>query len=159
MGDVLRHQIPKLHGTQADLVLLIAGANDLRYTLDRFVFARRFRALLDAVHKYAPQASVIVGGMPDVTQTIGVPQLLKPAIVRLCSRLNETMRSIAAEYGDCFLDMFAFTNAPLCAGAAYLCEDGYHPNDFGYAEISERAYAVISQKLGTALPLDEAPSA
>jgi lysophospholipase L1-like esterase len=159
MGDVLRHQIPKLHGTQADLVLLIAGANDLRYTLDRFVFARRFRALLDAVHKYAPQASVIVGGMPDVTQTIGVPQLLKPAIVRLCSRLNETMRSIAAEYGDCFLDMFAFTNAPLCAGAVYLCEDGYHPNDFGYAEISERAYAVISQKLGTALPLDEAPSA
>jgi lysophospholipase L1-like esterase len=143
MGDVLRHQVPKLHGTQADVVFLVAGANDLRYTRDTFVFARRFRHLLQAVHNAALQATIAVGGMPDVTQTIGVPPLLKPAIVRICARLNETMRRIVAEFGDCFVDLFAFTNAPFCPGEVYLCEDGYHPNDFGYAEISERAYPAI----------------
>jgi lysophospholipase L1-like esterase len=147
MGDVLRHQLPQLHGLQADVVLLIAGANDLRYTRDTFIFARRFRHLLKCVHEAAPDALVAAGGMPDVTQTIGVPPLLKPAILRICMRLNETMRRIVCEYGDCFVDLFKFTNAPLQSAHLYLCEDGYHPNDFGYAEISERAYPAIAEKL------------
>lgn len=144
MGDVLRHQVPRLKGKQADAVLLIAGANDLRYTRDTIVFARRFRNLLDAVHAAAPSAIVIAGGMPDVTQTIGVPWLLKAPVMRLCRRMNSMMRAIVEERGDHFLDMFAFTNAPLsgCA-ASLLCEDGYHPNDDGYAQIAERAYPAL----------------
>ncbi len=147
MGDVLRHQVPQLIGTQAHVVLLIAGANDLRYTRDTFVFARRFRHLLAAVHDAAPQAAVIAGGMPDVAQTIAVPPLLKPAIARLCSRLNQSMRKIVAQSNDCFFDLFTYTNAPLRAHGLYLCDDGYHPNDFGYGEISERAYAEIAPRL------------
>ncbi len=147
MGDVLRHQVPQLRRAQADVILLIAGANDLRYTRDAIVFARRFRHLLQAVHDAAPQAAVIAGGMPDVTQTDGVPLLLKPAVARLCARLNERMRRIVDEYDDCFVDMFAFTNAPLRADVMYLCDDRYHPNDVGYAEISERAFPAIAQKL------------
>ncbi len=147
MGDVLRHQVPKLRGMQADVIVLIAGANDLRYTRDSFVFARRFRHLLHAIHQAAPHAVVIVGGMPDVTQTVGVPPLLKPAVLRLCMRLNAAMRRIAESYDDCFLDLFTFTNAPLRSDAAYLCEDGYHPNDFGYEEISDRAFPAIAARI------------
>jgi len=144
MGDVLRHQVPQLHGVRTNVVLVIAGANDLRYTRDVVVILRRFRNLLDAIHDAAPDAQLIAGGMPDVTQTVGVPRLLKAPIQRLCERLNERMRRIAISRGDGFLDMFAFTNAPLCAGAEYLCEDGYHPNDFGYAEIAQRAFPEIA---------------
>lgn len=144
MGDVLRHQVPQLHRRQSDLVLLIAGANDLRYTRDTIVFARRFRHLLQSLHLSSPHARIIAGGMPDVTQTIGVPRLLKPAVSRLCRRLNSTMREIVTAHNDHFLDMFAFTNAPLRADPALLlCEDGYHPNDEGYAEISDRAYPAL----------------
>lgn len=143
MGDVLRHQVPKLRGVSPDLVLLIAGANDLRYTRDVLVITHRFRALLAAIHKNAPNARVVVGGMPDVTQTVGVPRLLKAPIQRLCARLNDRMRAISASIGDEFIDMFAFTNAPLCTGAEYLCDDGFHPNDFGYAEIAERAFPAL----------------
>lgn len=151
MGDVLRHQVPKLHGLQANFVLLIAGANDLRYTRDTFVFARRFRHLLQSVHNAAPKAIVVAGGMPDVTQTVGVPALLKPAILRVCARLNETMRRIVKDYDDCFVDLFSFTNAPLKAARLYLCDDGYHPNDFGYGEISERAFPAIADKIAAIL--------
>jgi lysophospholipase L1-like esterase len=144
MGDVLRHQVPKLRGISADLVVVIAGANDLRYTRDVLVITQRFRALLEAIHKNAPDAQVVAAGMPDVTQTIGVPRLLKPPIQRLCSRLNDRMRTITASMGDGFIDMFSFTNAPLCAEVEYLCEDGFHPNDFGYAEIAQRAYPAVA---------------
>jgi lysophospholipase L1-like esterase len=99
--------------------------------------------MLQTVHEAAPQAQLVAGGMPDVTQTIAVPRLLKAPVQRLCERLNERMRGIALERGDGFLDMFAFTNAPLCEGAQYLCDDGYHPNDFGYAEIAQRAYPQV----------------
>ncbi len=144
MGDVLRHQVSQMHGLSVDLVMVIAGANDLRYTRDVLVIARRFRNLLEAIHEAAPQAQVVAGGMPDVTQTIGVPRLLKTPVQRLCERLNHRMRQIAISAGDGFIDMFEFTSAPLCAGAEYLCEDGFHPNDFGYAEIAQRAYPALA---------------
>ena len=147
MGDVLRHQVPKLQRAQCDLVLLIAGANDLRYTFDRIVFARRFRYLLGAVHAAAPQARVIVGGMPDVTQTIAVHKLVKPAVAKLCARLNQTMARIAREFNDGFIDLFCYTSSPLSSGTPYLCDDGYHPNDFGYAEIASRAMPAIWEVL------------
>lgn len=148
LSDVLRHQVPLLRGTQADLVLLIAGANDLRYTRNAFVITRRFRHLLQAIHDTAPLASVVAAGMPDVTCTIGVPRVLKPGIARLCSRINETMRRIVSEFGDEFIDLFAFTSAPLKPSEiVYLCEDGYHPSDAGHAELAERAYPCIARRL------------
>jgi lysophospholipase L1-like esterase len=144
MGDVLRHQVPQLRGLRVDLVLVIAGANDLRYTRDVLVVTRRLRSLLEAIHQAAPDAEVVAGGMPDVTQTIGVPRLLKAPVQRLCARLNERMRQIVNERGDGFLDMYEYTNAPLCDDADYLCDDGFHPNDFGYAEIAQRAYPTLA---------------
>lgn len=149
IGDVLRHQVPQLHGAQTDLVLLIAGANDLRYTKDVFVIARRFRHLLQTIHDMAPSAHVVAAGMPDVTRTIGVPWLLKAGICKLCARINRTMQRIVTDFGDEFVDLFEFTNAPLRSEPeiVYLCDDGYHPSDFGYAELAERAYPSIARRL------------
>ncbi len=144
MGDVLRQQVPKLRGVPADVVLVMAAANDLRYTRDVLIIVRRFQHLLDAIRQAAPQAQLVAGGMPDVTRTVGVPRLLKAPIERLCARLNERMRRIAQSSGVGFIDLFEFTNAPLCPGVEYLCEDGFHPNDFGYAEIARRAYPEIA---------------
>jgi lysophospholipase L1-like esterase len=144
MGDVLRHQVPQLHGLRVDLVLAIAGANDLRYTRDVLVITRRFRAMLEAIHGAVPDAEIVAGGMPDVTQTIGVPRLLKAPVQRLCARLNERMQQITLSFGYGFVDMFAFTNAPLRDDMKYLCDDGFHPNDFGYSEIAQRAYPTLA---------------
>jgi lysophospholipase L1-like esterase len=145
MGDVLRHQVPQLRPITTNLVVVIAGANDLRYTRDVLTIARRFQGLLEAIQSAAPSARIVAGGMPDVTQTIAVPRPLKPAIARLCERINERMRAIAAAAGHGFIDLYAFTHAPLCAGAKYLCDDGFHPNDFGYAEIARRAYPQLQE--------------
>lgn len=151
MGDVLRHQLPKLHGLHTSLVLIIAGANDLRYTRDVLVITRRFRHLLDSIHRVAPNAQLVAGGMPDVTRTVGVPWLLKAPVQRLCGRINDRMRHIARSNGDGFIDLFEFTRAPLCEGTEYLCDDGFHPNDFGYAEIARRAYPEIAAAVARAL--------
>jgi lysophospholipase L1-like esterase len=151
MGDVLRHQVPKLRGIPADIVLVIAGANDLRYTRDVQVIARRFEGLLHAIAAAAPGAQILAGGMPDVTQTIAVPRAFKAPIARLCARINDRMRAIATASHVGFVDMYAFTHAPLCAGASYLCDDGFHPNDFGYAEIARRAYPELQAAVQRAL--------
>jgi len=159
LGDVLRHQVPLLHGSQADFVLLIAGANDLRYTRDVLVIGRRFRNLLGAIHNTLPRALIVAGGMPDVTCTIAVPRLLKPGIARLCGRINESMRRTAYEFGDGFIDLFSFTNAPLHPeDVVYMCEDGYHPSDHGHAELAERAYPVVAERLYASDSSDSAES-
>lgn len=89
--------------------------------------------------------------MPDVTRTVAVPRLMKAPVQRLCRRINERMRRTARSGGHGFIDMFAFTNAPLCEGVEYLCSDGFHPNDFGYAEIARRAYPEIAAAMQRAL--------
>jgi hypothetical protein len=53
------------------------------------------------------------------------------------------MRRITQELEDEFIDMFAFTNAPLRPHLQYMCDDGYHPCDFGHAEIADRAYPAL----------------
>jgi lysophospholipase L1-like esterase len=156
MGDVLRHQVPKLRGAQADVVLLIAGANDLRYTHDRLVFARRFRHLLQEVRRAAPAARIVVGGMPDVTQTVAVPWFAKAAVSRVCRMFNGIMQRIAGDLAHGFVDLFAYTNKPLQTEIPYLCDDGYHPNDDGYAEIAQRSMPAILEVLRS---LDTAPTA
>lgn len=147
MGDVLRHQVPKLRTVASDIVVVIAGANDLRYTRDALIIARRFHHLLESIRHAGSGAQIVAGGMPDVTQTIGVPRLLKGAVQRLCARLNERMRSIVLQHGGTFIDLFEFTSAPLCTGAEYVCQDGFHPNDFGYSEIAQRAYPALAEAI------------
>ncbi|HET7813938.1 MAG TPA: hypothetical protein VFL13_06155, partial [Candidatus Baltobacteraceae bacterium] len=46
-----------------------------------------------------------------------------------------------------FIDLYLYTSAPLYPDRAYLCDDGYHPNDFGYAEIAERSLPAIWEVL------------
>jgi lysophospholipase L1-like esterase len=147
MGDVLRAQIPQLQRASAQLVLLIAGSNDLRFTHDASLIMRRFKKLLEAVHEAAPNAFVTVGGMPDVTQTIAVPPYLRAVALRLCRRINGAMRNIVTELDDDFIDLFEFTNAPLQPDRQYLSSDGYHPADFGHAEIATRAFPSVMRAL------------
>src|SRR5579872_2717042 len=106
MGDVLYHQVAKLRTVRADLVLLVAGANDLRYTRDILVILRRFRNLLEAIGHAAPDSQVIACGMPDVTRTVAVPRLLKAPVQRLCDRVNERMRGIVLARDHGFIDLF-----------------------------------------------------
>lgn len=159
VGDVLRHQVPQLHRSRATLVLLIAGANDLRYTRDSVVIARRFRKLLESVHDAAPQAAVVAAGMPDVSRTIALPSFLKPAAARLCRMINESMRKLTSEMGDEFIDLFTYTNTPLHPDQAYMCDDGYHPCDFGHAEIAERSFPALERAISSMTELErlEAP--
>ena len=62
------------------------------------------------------------------------------------------MRRIVDEAGDEFVDLFTFTNAPLkpVAEVAYLCADGFHPSDDGYAEIADRAFPAFEKLLSRA---------
>lgn len=147
MGDVLRHQVPQLARASASMVLLIAGANDMRFTRDVALIERRFRRLLESVHAAAPVAVIVAAGMPDITKTAGVPPLLKAAAARVCRRINDAMRRVIGELDDEFLDLFEYTSSPLFPDREYLCRDGYHPGDFGYAEIAERAYPTIERAL------------
>ena len=83
-------------------------------------------------------------GQTDVLEDNGddpVREELLAAIAGLNE--DERMRLIADSSGVGFIDLFEFTNAPLCDDAEYLCDDGFHPNDFGYAEIAQRAYPAL----------------
>jgi lysophospholipase L1-like esterase len=147
LGDVTALQTRRLRTAHASLVLVVAGANNLLQTQNVAAFGSKYGRMLDAVRASAPHARIVAAGMPDVSQTLHVPEFAKAAAMALCASVNEEMRRSAAAHGAIFLDLFAMTNAPVNHGARYLSADGFHPSADGYAAIAKAAYPVLQAAL------------
>ncbi len=143
VADVTAFQSRRLRETNPNLVLVVAGANDLLQTRDASQFAEKYARMIDTLRSSAPHATIVAAGMPDVSRTLHVPEFAKPATSALCASLNAEMRRIAAQRGAHFLDLYTLTNAGEPSHRQYLSSDGFHPSAAGYAEIAKAVYPVI----------------
>jgi lysophospholipase L1-like esterase len=148
MADVTSLQVPQLRKLHPNVVLIVAGANDMLQTSDVGMFSRRYARMIEAVRAAAPRARIIASGMPDVSATLHVPAFAKGAASALCATLNEEMHRVAMRQGAIFLDLFALTN-PAAADhyGKYLSADGFHPSAQGYAELAKAAYPILETAL------------
>jgi lysophospholipase L1-like esterase len=148
MTDVTVRQIPRLRGTHADVVLVVAGANDLLHSPDVAVFTRRYARMIEAVRAALPGARIVAAGMPDVSATLHVPDFAKAIASATCATLNGEMHKVAKREGAIFLDLFALTTPSNPQHhAKYLSSDGFHPSAEGYAELAKAAYPAIESAL------------
>lgn len=137
-----RHDL--LGDDRADIIAVLYGTNDARYTaaptsFTRQAFARDYRdvlaGLLDA--GYAPDA-IVVGSpphLPDAGFAVGAEDGFAGQSRREFQRYVETVRSIAAETGT----FYAPVNERMSieGGDAVIRDDHVHPNEAGHARIGK----------------------
>jgi len=132
--DQVRAGVPGWLVTAApDIVLLMAGTNDLLGNYDPANAPARMRILLDAIAATRPTASVLVGTMvpvrPDRCDCDGAVERYNVSLRRLIAERAE------AGYPVTLVDMSAVALADL--------PDGLHPDENGYAKIAEAWFGAI----------------
>jgi lysophospholipase L1-like esterase len=123
-ADVLREQVPRLHG-RYDVGCVYAGVNDVRAPgFDAAAYERDLRAIVDAVASRSER--VVLATIPlDLGRPRAAP---KPAIA------NGIIRDIAAHAGPAIV-----VELDDLAGAPFLLPDEVHPTARGQLEIADRA--------------------
>lgn len=108
---------------EPDRVLIMSGINNVAQ--EDYGFPVSYRKVLAYFRKQWPGASVGVNCL--------LPVRLFWVAADTLPRLNADLKSIAAEYGASFLDIYdAFLDEKGVADAHYLLPDGVHLSDAGY---------------------------
>ena len=132
--DVVRLQAARLRERRADAVIVCVGGNDVVRATDPDAFAAAYRELLAAVRRFAPQAAIVVLGVPDVAIS---PLFAERAeAVRALARADDRgARAAASAARATYVDLFALTHGRRDP-AAFLGSDRFHPSNGGHAAIA-----------------------
>ncbi len=136
--DVLREQVPLLHGPY-DLACLYVGVNDVRGTdWDPAAFARDVRAVLAAMSSAADRV-LVLAPPHDLGRPPAAP---KPA------QAGGVLREEAARAGAALADLAAF------GGRRDVLPDAVHPTSLGMLAIADAAARALGDdRLPSALAL------
>jgi lysophospholipase L1-like esterase len=131
--EVVQEQLDDLRRTGADVVLVSVGANDVTHLTRVATFRQRYRAIVEGIRAAAPDADLVLVGIPDIGTA---PRLLVP-LRQLAGwrgdRLDDEIRDIAADEQVLHVDLAARTGPRFADEADRLfARDRYHPNGTGH---------------------------
>ncbi|MBD2777358.1 GDSL-type esterase/lipase family protein [Iningainema tapete] len=136
-----------LNTYQPDMVLLMTGTNDFRFTTNTSEVAQRLSSLIDQITNQAPNTQVLVASIPPIA-TLNKEN--RPELTQLVADFNSRIPSIVnskASQGRkvSFVDVFNSINeSDLVYG------DGVHPTMAGYSKIARTWYdAILSANSST----------
>lgn len=150
--EVLDEQVGEL-SENTDLVLVSVGANDVTHLTRRPTFRHRYGRLVDAIADRAPEAAVVLVGVPDMG---AVPRFLQPLRWVTGSRgdqLDDDVAALADRRGLRHVDLAAETG-PVFRGdpSRYFADDDFHPNDEGHGvwadAVLDEAVAAAEEVVG-----------
>lgn len=118
-ATILERIVP--HAPAADVYVISAGVNDAVRGVSPARFARHVTGMVHALRERSPAASIVFAGIPPLERFPALPWPLGAMLGERASRLQATVRELAAQ-----VDMLCFDFPPdLPAGGFAL--DGFHP--------------------------------
>ena len=139
-AEILHTQLDSARALQSQLIVLIAGGNDLiGRTWDPDAFRRDYRALLGSL--LASGATVLTTTWHDLTLAVPMPPALARRLSRRLDQAGAIVRGASEELGAHCLD---FWQMPDLLDAACYSSDGIHPNARGYLRVAQ----VVADALG-----------
>ena len=156
--EPLRHgeTAPFLPG--ADIVALVIGSNDATHHTKPNRYRADLRRALETVREAAPQARVVLAGIPAFR---GALRAIEPLIslADLYARpLRRISRTEAARAGVAYADLARHVPPRIDRTTEFLSSDQFHPSAVGYAIWSDVIFeALIDGPVTPAAPATAAP--
>lgn len=133
MRDVLVEQLPRVDLARVDVVLIVAGSNDvIRLTRSRS-FERDLDEIITRIARSSPRAAIVLTGAADMGSPPRIPRLLRPLATFRTRRLNAIVRRSAARHDLTFAPIAERTGPAFRRDRSLFSDDRFHPNDRGYA--------------------------
>lgn len=140
-GQILARMDRSVYAYEPDILVLLAGVNDILSGYEDDVVTGNMRTILEGVWQRLPETEIILQSIYPVAEG---EDLYYTGRIRA---VNERLKALAAEFGCRYLDVFS----ALCAADGRLdgrwSDDGLHPNDAGY----RTACPLIAGAIGQAI--------
>ncbi len=131
-ADVLADQVDA--AVDADVVLIGVGANDAKDRVPSEVVETSLTELIDRVRELAaPDAKVVLVGVPDLSVAPGLPWLARAVVRPNVRRVARVQQRVAAAQGVPLVPVPREELTPDIFAA-----DGFHPGPLGHERISAR---------------------
>jgi lysophospholipase L1-like esterase len=133
LSNVVNEQLPRLAGLDADAVLVCVGTNDITHGTSTRTLRQQLRALASGLATVAPNAAVVVSGLPpaDVCPAFRPP--LRHLLGLRAWALTRLYRSQLARHGIDVFDIASETRAAFRGKREMFSADLFHPSSTGYA--------------------------
>lgn len=127
-------QVLGLSEVAPDVVVISVGANDVTHLTRRPAFRDRYRGVLDAVASSAPEAEVVVVGIPDMGSVPRFLQPLRAVASARANQLDDDVRSAARRGGHAYVDLARETGPQFRRDPdRFFSADEFHPSIEGHA--------------------------
>lgn len=145
--DVLRLEVPRIDASHPTVILVEIGANDLVRRRSAGAFASDYRALVEAIRRASPRATIVLFNVPDIAVSPIFERSIKPALHRLALAYNVTVAREARRIGAPVVDLFDFSKRADSDPGRYFSADQFHPSDEGHAAIAASAWPTVRRAI------------
>ncbi len=151
--EVLDEQVPALRrllSRSSDPVRIYVsiGANDVTALTRRPTFRGRYRELVRQVATIAPDAELVLVGIPDLGTAPRLPQPLRQIAGLRASQLDDDIEHLAEDIGAHHVDLASRTSGIFSSDPdRYFADDDFHPSAAGHAVWAD---AVVESVTGSA---------
>lgn len=148
IAELQRHAASWVRAARPDVVLLMAGTNDMIQDVAPATAHRRLARLIRTVRAARPGVVVFVSRLPGV-------HAAEPAVQRRINAFNVQVARLVATTPGVYLvdnsDIAAITNWDM------MLWDRHHPNEYGYARIAYRFYRAMDAAFTGSWPRVSSP--
>lgn len=144
-ADAVNKQLTQLEDTQATLVTICVGVNDLLRGREAQQFAGDYETLVAKVRR--PGRVIVVANLPDVASAPALKAGSGESLRLRLEQFNKAIEDIAGRHGVPLVDLHKSSGELLRSNPEYFSSDGLHPSDLGYARWAAAMWAVVEKAI------------
>lgn len=129
--DVIEEQAVLLDG-DADVVVIVIGSNDTTHATPPWRIDDQTRQMIDAVRRNAPDAAVVLGGVPLFGSADALAQPLRWVVDQYAKVVRSAQQQVATEAGITFVNIAVEASPRFRGVPEAMSSDGFHPAPVGY---------------------------
>jgi lysophospholipase L1-like esterase len=133
LGHVVGEQLPQVAGLDPDIVLVCVGTNDITHGTTLREARRQLRLLVEGLTEVAPDAKVIVSGLPPTETAIAFHRPLRDLLGLRALLFTRLYRAELTPHGISVFDIARLTKAAFHGKREMFSADLFHPSSAGYA--------------------------
>jgi lysophospholipase L1-like esterase len=148
LADVVDRQLPQVDGMEPDIVLVCVGTNDVTHGTRLREARRQLRLLVDGLAEVAPDAKVIVSGLPPAETATAFHRPLRDLIGLRALLFTRLYRTQLTPHGVSVFDIAKLTKSAFHGKREMFSADRFHPSSAGYAFLGTIYGRAVREALG-----------
>jgi lysophospholipase L1-like esterase len=133
LGHVVVDQLPQVEGLDPDIVLVCVGTNDVTHGTTIREAKRQLRLLVAGLAEVAPNARVIVSGLPPAETAAAFHRPLRDLLGLRALLFTRLYRAELTPHGISVFDIAKLTKSAFHGKREMFSADLFHPSSAGYA--------------------------